>query len=294
MDPGMPTFKLTLAYEGTGFAGWQRQRAGGSIQGLMEDVLEKVVYGNKTSEGRSRVVVSAAGRTDAGVHATAQVASVRLDTTMLAGELLRAVNAHLPPAVRIVALEDAAPGFHARYAARTKTYAYRILNARTASAFDARYAWHVTHALDADVMRNALVAIVGRHDFAAFRASGSLIRDTVRWVSEAIVIDDAIGSVPWLPNSRLDTWSNRAMSGVPGSSLRANASERSDARLLTFRFTADGFLRHMVRNLVGTVVDIGRGRWPPEAMAEILASRDRARAGPTAPPEGLFLVGVRY
>jgi tRNA pseudouridine38-40 synthase len=294
MDPLVPTFKLTVAYDGTGFVGWQRQRAGVSIQSLMENALEKVVYGNKTSEGRSRVVVSAAGRTDAGVHATAQVASVRLGTMLPAAELLRAINAHLPPAVRVVALEDAAPGFHARYAARTKTYAYRVLNAKTVSAFDARYAWHVTQALDREAMRHALVAIVGRHDFAAFRATGSLIRDTMRRVSEAIVIDDAIGSVPWLPIGRLATWSDRAGGDVPGSILRASTTERSDARLLTFRFTADGFLRHMVRNLVGTVVDIGLGRWPPMAIAEIVASRDRARAGPTAPPEGLFLIEVRY
>jgi tRNA pseudouridine38-40 synthase len=251
------TLKLTLAYDGTAYVGWQRQAEGVSIQGLVEAAVARI-------EGEA-VTVTGAGRTDAGVHALGQVATLDVASTIACDAYIRALNAMLPSDVRILAVEEAPPGFHARFSARSKTYRYRMMPATVASPFEARFAWHVTHALDRSAMRAALDACVGQHDFAAFQATGTTVRETVRTIAAAHLID-----------------------AVPGSALQP------DPALLIVEVTGDGFLRHMVRTLVGTLVEIGRGRWPPGEMAAILASRDRARAGPTAPPHGLFLVAVEY
>jgi tRNA pseudouridine38-40 synthase len=243
--------KLTIAYDGTDFVGWQRQAVGTSIQGLLEDALAAFEQGP--------VALHGAGRTDAGVHALAQVASVSLTATHEAGAIQRGLNAALPLAVRVVAAEDAPPGFHARFHASGKVYEYRIVHAPVLPPFLARYAWHVPQRLDLEVMRRAADRLVGRHDFAAFRGSRSAVRDTVRTVE----------SIDWRGGSGTDS-------------------------PLVVTLAADGFLRHMVRAIVGTLVDIGMGRWPADAVVEMLASRDRVRAGRTAPSQGLFLVRVRY
>jgi tRNA pseudouridine38-40 synthase len=248
------TFKLTLAYDGTGLVGWQRQPEGTSVQGLLEDALARLT----ATEG---VTVTGAGRTDAGVHARGQVASTRLTTRLAPSDLQRGANALLPAAVRVLAVEVADPDFHARFGAKEKVYAYHAVVGPVISPFDARYAWHLPHPLDLAAMRAALPALQGRHDFAAFQSTGSDIEDSVRTLTKA----------------RLDD------SPADGGGTR-----------LVLTLTGDGFLRHMVRAIAGTLVDIGRGRWPAGRMAEIVASADRSQAGPTAPPHGLFLVSVRY
>ena len=175
--PGERTLKLTLAYDGTPFVGWQRQAAGTSIQGLLEDALARI-------EG-APVAVIGAGRTDAGVHAWGQVASVRLASPIDPATLRRALNAVLPPEIRVTGLREMPPAFHARYAAISKTYHYRIVNGPTSTPFEWRYAWHVCERLDVDRMGAAAALFEGEHDFAAFRATGSSVKTSVRLVSRS-------------------------------------------------------------------------------------------------------------
>jgi tRNA pseudouridine38-40 synthase len=257
------TLKLTLAYDGAPFVGWQRQPNGVSVQALVEDALAPI-------EGR-KVAIVGAGRTDAGVHALGQVASCRVETRLDPDSLRRALNARLPASIRVLQVEEAPDGFHARYWARAKTYSYRALVGSLADPFLRGLAWHLPHALDAGAMRAALALLTGRHDFAAFQGAGSAVRDTVRTLHRA----------------DLEETSWRGLFG--------DAPPAADgARLLVWRFTGDGFLRHMVRNIVGTVVETGLGRRRPEDMAALLASGDRRQAGPTAPAHGLTLVSVEY
>ena len=168
----MPHFRITLAYDGTDFVGWQRQANGISIQGLLEDALAKL-------DGRA-VAVAGAGRTDSGVHALGQVAAFTLERAMPADAVVRALNAHLPEAIRITSADDVSASFHPRFAARSKTYRYRILNTDIASPFERRYAWHVPGALDVAAMSDAARLLEGEHDFAAFQAAGSDVASTVR------------------------------------------------------------------------------------------------------------------
>src|SRR5215218_4033339 len=161
----MPSFKITLSYDGTDFVGWQRQANGVSVQGLIEDALA-------TLDGRA-VAVAGAGRTDSGVHALGQVAAFTLERTIAAGALLRALNAHLPDAIRVVAADQVPASFHPRFAAQSKTYCYRILTGDVASPFERRYAWHVSGVLDLAAMAAAARLLEGEHDFAAFQAAGS-------------------------------------------------------------------------------------------------------------------------
>jgi tRNA pseudouridine38-40 synthase len=248
------TFKLTIAYDGTGLVGWQRQPSGTSVQGLLEDALTRLT-------ATAGVSVTGAGRTDAGVHARGQVAGVTLATRLGPDDVLRGANALLPPAVRVVAAEIADGTFHPRFGAKEKRYAYHAVVGPLISPFDVRYAWHIPYPLDVAAMRAALPLLQGRHDFAAFQSTGSDIEDSVRTLGEV----------------RLDE----------------EPAEAGGVRLV-LTLAGDGFLRHMVRAIAGTLVDVGRGRWPAARIAEILASADRSQAGPTAPPHGLFLVSVRY
>jgi tRNA pseudouridine38-40 synthase len=244
----MRTLKLTVAYDGTRFVGWQRQAEGESIQGLLEEALARF-------EGRA-VTVHGAGRTDAGVHALGQVASVQLTCGHDVETLTRALNAQLPEDLRVRAIDETATDFHARFSARSKTYRYQIRSGGVASPFDRAYVWHLPECLDVDAMRRAAHALVGCHDFAAFQSVGTQVPDSIRTITESDL--------------------------------------RHDGDLLIYEVTADGFLRHMVRAVVGTLVEIGRGWRAPESMAALLASGTRAAAGATAPPHGLFLLRVDY
>jgi len=243
--------KLTLQYDGTNYVGWQRQASGTSIQGLLEDAFEPIAG--------THVTVHGAGRTDAGVHALAQVASASFPGAHESSVLARALNAVLPTDVRVLSVEDMPADFHARFSAVGKTYEYRIVNAPMVSPFLVRYVWHVPNQLDINAMTSAAAHLVGAHDFSAFQGAGSDVVSSERTIH---TIDWADGHGHDLP--------------------------------LVIRLRGDGFLRHMVRNIVGTLVDIGAGRWEPERMTEILASRDRSQAGTTAPAHGLFLVRVEY
>jgi tRNA pseudouridine38-40 synthase len=282
----MAHFKITLAYDGTGFVGWQRQAAGTSIQGLLEDALREL--------DTRDVTVIGAGRTDAGVHALGQVASFSLEREIDANVLVRAVNARLPPSVRLWSAQQVPAGFHARFGARAKSYRYRISNGPVISPFDRQFAWHIAGRLDIDAMSEAARRLEGRHDFAAFQAAGSEVATTERTVTrsriaattedaedvEDLSVDD--GTYVDGP-ARVDT----------GYDLRGFRVLRGE-RLIIYEITGDGFLRHMVRNIVGSLVEIGRGRRAAASMDTLLAARDRSAAGPTAPACGLFLVAVGY
>ncbi len=270
----MPTFKMTIAYDGTNYVGWQRQASGRSVQGVIEDALREL-------DGRD-VVLHGAGRTDAGVHALGQVASCTLHCAMASDVVRRALNARLPPDVRVVSAAEAALDFHARFRARAKTYRYRICNADVMSPFERHYAWHVFGALDVEAMDAAARLLEGRHDFAAFQtASGSA--STERTVMRSRATRRTLSATE-------DTEDKEEQTDL---ALRVPCVVRGGA-LITYEITGDGFLRHMVRAIVGTLVDIGRGRRSIGEMREVLVSRDRRRAGPTAPAHGLFLVGVEY
>lgn len=249
--PGARGFRLVLEYHGRDFEGWQRQagtREARTVQGVLADAVESVT-------GRAPRI-RGAGRTDAGVHAMGQVASVRVETDLAPEALARALNARLPADVAVCRLDEVAPDWDALREARGKHYRYRLWNGPVRSPLRAdRLAW-VREPLDVGAMRQAGRAFEGRHDFAALQGAGSDVRTTVRTIE------------------------------------RLEIGGRAGAEIV-FEVEGEGFLRHMVRNLVGTLIEIGRGRWPSERAAAILASGDRAEAGPTAPAHGLVLVAVR-
>jgi len=242
------TLKLTLAYDGTRFVGWQRQAEGESVQGLVEDALSRLEGGPVTVHG--------AGRTDAGVHALAQVASAVVTFAHGAATVQRALNGVLPPDIRVVAAEDVFAGFHARFAARSKCYRYQIANTPVASPFTRAYAWHVPEPLDRGAMREAAAALVGTHDFAAFRSAGTDVHTTIRTLTRS----------EWLDRGAL----------------------------LVYEVEGDGFLRHMVRAIVGTLVEVGRGWRPAAHVPALLEQGTRSAAGVTAAAHGLLLVRVEY
>ena len=242
---------MTIAYDGSGFVGWQRQNSGVSVQGLLEDALAELDGG--------AVAVTGAGRTDAGVHALGQAAGVTIARAIDGKTLIGALNARLPETIRILAAVETDPSFHARFHARSKTYRYRIWNSEVLSPFERSSVWHVAApGLDVEAMQEAAALLVGRHDFAALQGAGSDVATTERRVLASVV------------------------------------SRGPDPALVVYDISGTGFLRHMVRNIAGTLVEVGRGRHPASWVLEVLASRDRAHAGPTAPAEGLFLVRVEY
>lgn len=266
----MASFKLTIAYDGTTFVGWQRQASGVSVQGLLEDAIEPLA-------GRSVTVVGA-GRTDAGVHALGQVASVSLDAPVDADTVRRATNARLPPAVRVLSCEPAADRFHARFDARSKRYRYRVTNAAVQSSFERMYAWHVPSSppLDVPAMNAAAKLLEGEHDFTAFRTAGGDTLTSVRRIYSSRVVRDR------------DPWDGNELAPLGVDPSGAEAS------LIRYEVWGNGFLRHMVRAIVGSLVEVGRGARDPDWFTALLNGRDRALAGRTAPPTGLFLTRVHY
>ena len=259
--------KLTLSYDGTAYVGWQRQAGGVSIQGLIEDALTRL-------DG-APVTVHGAGRTDARVHAFGQVASARVTTAHEPMVVRRALNAMLPGDIRVLEVEDAAADFHARYRATGKVYEYRIWQGEVQPPFARVWSWHVPRPLDVAAMDRAARLLEGRHDFSVFQSAGGGVRSAVRTVASA-----------------------RAGVRDPGAEVgvEAGADARTGirGRFVIVRIAADGFLRHMVRAVVGTLVEVGDARRDAESLAALLASHDRAAAGATAPAHGLVLVRVMY
>jgi tRNA pseudouridine38-40 synthase len=244
----MRNIQLTLAYDGTDFHGWQRQPGKRTIQQVLEDALSQLT-GAATS-------TTACSRTDSGVHALAQ--SIHFLTLSLHSPetMVRALNALLPPDVRVLDARDRPQAFHATLDARSKRYRYAIDNGQIASPFQLRYSWHVRRPLDVAAMEAAGAALLGRHDFHSFETD----------------------------------WPNRTSSVRTILDLRV---ERSGASV-TIEVEADGFLYNMVRSIAGTLVWVGCGKRSPEWVAEVLKAESRTEAGPTAPPQGLFLIAVRY
>jgi tRNA pseudouridine38-40 synthase len=241
--------RLTLEYDGTCYHGWQRQKNALTIQEVIETALARL-----TGE---TLRLTGSGRTDTGVHALGQMANFATRSTMPLRAFLHGLNSFLPMDIAVLQAEEVPLPFHARYGALSKTYEYRILNRPVRSPLSRLQAWWLISSLDVAAMQQAATALIGEHDFFAFRAVGSRPGPTVRRVEEAV----------W--RSQPEGW-------------------------LTFTITANGFLRGMVRSLVGTLVKIGKGKYPPEHLGEILKKRDRRLVGPTAPPQGLFLVKVEY
>jgi tRNA pseudouridine38-40 synthase len=257
------TLKLTVCYDGTRLVGWQRQAEGDSVQALLEDALARF-------EG-APVVVHGAGRTDAGVHALGQAASVQVTFDHDADTLMRALNAQLPADVRVLRVEEAGPDFHARFDARSKRYRYLIRNAPFVSPLERAFVWHVPQPLDDAAMHSAAALLEGTHDFAAFQSAGSDTASSVRTISASTL---------------------RRHAAAVGDPLFVSGCD--DVDLLVYEVRGDGFLRHMVRTVVGTLVEVGRGWREPASITDLLRSGRRDHAGPTAPPQGLFLVGVDY
>jgi tRNA pseudouridine38-40 synthase len=260
----LPLFRIDVSYDGTDFAGWQIQGRDGSpertVQGVIEQALARLA-------GGERVQVAGAGRTDAGVHAVGQVASFELPRTIEPGELNRALNAALPPDVRVVAAALAPPGFHARKSAVSKLYRYVLDTGPTQMPTRRRLAGHVRWTLDATRVREAAALFPGRRDFASLASSGSSVKTSVRTItrSDARFVD-----------------------------VRDPAGMPPEAGTLVYEVEADGFLRKMVRSLVGGLVAVGRGALAVDDLSRALDARDRRRWPPPVPACGLTLVRVDY
>lgn len=268
----MNHWKLTLSYDGTLFHGWQVQPELPTVQGALALALKYVT-------GES-ILPQGSGRTDSGVHALAQVTSFALETSIPPANLQRALNRALPPSIRILAAELVDESFHARHSARRKTYEYRIFERRTAaspsericSPFLAPYAWDCRWLLAIEPMQEASKYLCGTHDFTSFAAS-----DPERGLRE----------------EESDDTKGKAQGPNPVKTL-LQAGWAHEHGLLVYRVTGSGFLHHMVRNIVGTLADVGRGSLAVDEIPRILAARDRTAAGPTAPACGLFLHSVEY
>lgn len=244
----LKNFKLTIEYDGSAFHGWQIQPELSTIQSELQKILSMMT--------RENIVVHGSGRTDAGVHALAQVAHFHSETGIDPSQFQIALNQLLPDGIVIKECRHVHQAFHARFNVIRKTYRYRILNRFLPMAVGRQYLWHIRQDLDLDAMEKAAAHLIGEHDFKAFEGSGSPRASTVR---------------------RID-----------------KAGFTRDGDMIVFEISANGFLKFMVRNIVGTLVDVGKGKFSPDDFLAILVSRDRRKGGATAPPQGLFLLNVEY
>jgi tRNA pseudouridine38-40 synthase len=258
--------KITIAYDGTDYSGWQIQPDKPTIQGAFEATWQSLT--------QESLRVTAAGRTDAGVHALGQVIGLATETRLSDDDLHRGLNALLPEDIAVVTIDDAPENFHATYNAVGKRYRYNIHNARAPSVFDRHYAWHYPQPLDVKAMHSAGQGLIGRHDFSSFETAGSERPDSIRTIHELTVCH--VGE------------------STAADSHSAVLEKMPYMNRVTIEVAGDGFLYNMVRTIVGTLIEVGSGKRDINWPAEVLAARDRRRAGQTAPPHGLFLVHVDY
>ena len=245
----MPRYRLTIEYDGGPFVGWQRQDNGPSVQGALEDAIEKF--------SQSRVTVTGAGRTDAGVHALGQVAHFDLVKEFEAGKVRDALNHYLrPDPVAVIDAAMAGEDFHARFSATARHYLFRILNRRSPPALDAGRVWHVSPRLDAEAMDAAARFLVGQHDFTTFRAAECQAQSPIKTLD------------------------------------RLTVSRRADE--IHIEASARSFLHHQIRSFAGTLKLVGEGKWQPRDVKTALEARNRSACGPVSPPDGLYLVKVDY
>lgn len=253
----MRNIRLTIAYDGTDFHGWQRQPHAPTIQESLESRIAKITGAAVTLYG--------SGRTDSGVHAAGQVANFRTECPIPCDSLMKALNDVLPASIRVRAADEVPADFHARHSAKAKTYRYRILQAPICPPFLARYVYHHPYPLDRHRMAKAARLLEGEHDFTSFAGSDPARRQTGR---------------------------------QEGSNVRkvfhSRIAAREKLQMIVYEIRGSGFLQHMVRNIVGTLLEVGGGKLSPDDIPAIIRARDRCKAGATAPASGLWLVKVEY
>ena len=257
----MRNIKFIVAYDGTEFSGWQAQPGQQTIQGTLTDVLEKLT--------ERRLMIHAAGRTDAGVHAAGQVVNFKTQSSLSAGEFQRAFNALLPPTIRINQAEEVGPDFHSRWDALAKTYRYRLFRGRVVPPFLWRYVQQDAFDLDFDAMSQTARLFEGEHDFTSFAASTGSEEDDRERATVRVIYESHLVRVP--------------------AEVHGSSTEEWD-----YVGRGKSFMRHMVRKLMGTLMDVGRGKLAPAGIAELFALRDRSKSGATMPPQGLILESVEY
>ena len=263
--------RLILAYDGSEFAGWQVQPGLATVQGTLASAIGRLSGENVLPQG--------SGRTDAGVHALAQVATFPTDSPIPLENWLRALNELLPPAIRVLEVKEVAPEFHARKSAQAKTYRYRIFRGPICPPFLARYVWHYPYPLDETAMTQAAEFVIGEHDFTSFAAVDPERRERA----------DA--------DTNLNHGEHRGSRGeTEPNNVRTvfSSSWTREADEFIYTVRGSGFLHHMVRNLIGTFILVGKGTLKPEDIRRILEARNRSAAGATAPANGLHLVNVEY
>lgn len=248
----MRSFKITISYDGTHYGGWQIQPNAPTIQATLEHAIKGV------TGVHSRTLAS--GRTDAGVHALAQVVAFKSQTKLSCDVLVRAINAHLPMDIRVLNVSEASMDFHPIGEAKHKRYRYMVQDGPIHDVFQRFYTWYIPRTLNVPSMQQAIRTIIGTHDFAAFQATGSERKSTIRTIDDASV----------------------------------SAFERNGFRQIAIEVSANGFLYNMMRNIAGSLVEIGQGKQDSGWLEAVVESRDRSKAGMTAPPQGLFLVDVTY
>ena len=246
----MPRYFITIEYDGGGYVGWQRQNNGPSIQEHLETAASAILG------QRQEVLMQGAGRTDAGVHATGQVAHCDLPSGFAEAQLPLALNAHLPSDIRVISARQVPDDAHARFDAIGRSYRYRIFPRKIASALLAGRVWHFPYPLDIEAMAEAAKRLIGKHDFTSFRATGCQANSPVRTLNSLSVI-------------------------------------RSDDEI-HIRAHARSFLYHQIRNFAGSLALVGAGKWQAEDIRIVLEACDRTKAGPTAPPQGLYLTEIEY
>ena len=244
----MATIKLTIEYDGTAYAGWQRQPNHPTIQAALEEALSKIT--------QQHIPVVAAGRTDSGVHALGQVVSFQSNKPLESTQWRGALHRFLPKDITVISSEQVEIDFHARYSAKGKIYEYRISTQHARPALDRYRVWHLLHPLDTEAIQRAIPDLCGAHDFTSFRGQRSQTLNPECTIS--------------------------------------HLSLRSETQSLTFRIEGNRFLKHMVRNIVGTLIEVGQHKRKPNSLRDVLHARDRQAAGRTAPPQGLYLTQVLY